>query len=199
MTDFQLVNPENPDLCDPSKSQWYLDPNLAERIVEWALRDYPNPRRLRVLEPSAGRGALAMALRAYVGEVVCCELDPQNAEYLTRCGFEVHEGDFLKWWPDQRFDLTVMNSPFENGQTEAHLLHALKQCDRAVAHGPLTTLAGQERRKGLWSLVSLPGLVIHASRPKYSGSKQGGQTDMATFKVVPELQDGVRTYIEWWA
>lgn len=199
MNDFQLVNPENPDLCDASKSQWYLDHALAERIAVWAQSNWPYPKRLCVLEPSAGRGALAMPLRALFGEVVCCDIDSQNAEYLKRCGFEVHEGDFLKWWPDRRFDLAVANPPFEGGQTEEHILHALKHCDRVVCHCPLTTLAGQERRAGLWSQVSLTRMVIHSSRPKYSGSKTGGQTDMMTIEVVPELQDGVRTYIEWWA
>ena len=202
MNDFQLVNPENPDLCDPSKSQWYLDHLLAEHIVEWAMSGITeHPSELRALEPSAGRGALAMPLRAYFGKVVCCEIDPQNAEYLVRCGFETYTTDFLKLDTRQvaPFELAVMNPPFEGGQTEEHILHALKFCDRVVCHCPLTTLAGQERRKGLWSQVTLERLVIHASRPKYSGSKTGGATDMVTINVTPDYEDGVRTQIEWWA
>jgi hypothetical protein len=39
MNDFQLTNPENADLCDPSKSQWYLGPPVeisASGVnVEW--------------------------------------------------------------------------------------------------------------------------------------------------------------------
>lgn len=205
MNDFQLTNPENPDLCDVSKSQWYLDPALAERIAIWAQANHPYPKRMRVLEPSAGRGALAMPLRAFFGQVACVELDVKNAAHLLQLGFEVHHGDFLKWWPDHRFDLTVANPPFENGQTEEHILRALEHCERVVCHCPLTTLAGQDRRAGLWSVAYLKRLVIHSSRPKYSGSLEGGKTDMCTIDVVrrPELHpvevsaSGVS--VEWWA
>jgi len=209
MIDFQLVNPENPDKCDPSKSQWYLDPYLAARIAEWALRPYNDgmvKTTWRALEPSAGRGALAMVLRAFVKSVTCVDIDPQNAEYLGRCGFETHEADFLQLHVDTlgAFHIAVLNPPFEGGQTEEHILHALDLADRAVCHCPLTTLAGQDRRAGLWSQAYLKRLVIHASRPKYSGNKNGGMTDMCTIDVVrrPELHpvevsaSGVN--VEWW-
>jgi hypothetical protein len=205
MIDFQLTNPENADLCDPSKSQWYLDPALAERIAVWAQGNFPYPKRMRVLEPSAGRGALAMPLRALFGDVVCCEIDPKNEEYLCRLGFHTWLGDFTQMpVGDDSFDLVVANPPFEGGQTEQHIMHALKFAPRVVCHCPLTTLAGQDRRTGLWSQAYLKRLVIHSSRPKYSGSKEGGKTDMCTIDVVrrPELHpidvsaSGVS--VGWW-
>jgi predicted RNA methylase len=207
VNDFQLVNPENPDLCDFSKSQWYLDAALAERIAVWAQGNWPYPKRMRVLEPSAGRGALAVPLRAFFGEVVCCDIDPENAAQLRRLGFQVYEGDFRKLDPGEieQFDLAVMNPPFEDGATEAHVLHALKFADRVVCHCPLTTLAGKDRREGLWSTAYLKRLVIHASRPKYSGCKTGGATDMCTIDVHARFGrggDGVRSTgvnVEWWA
>lgn len=216
MNDFQLTNPENPDLCDPALSQWYLDPALATRIADWALE--PLATRACVLEPSAGRGALAYAIRAAsrtvaIGSPVCVEMDPVNAMHLlTVGGFDTWTGDFLAYDGEGcgRFDMAIMNPPFEDGQTEAHILHALDLCDRVVCHCPLTTLAGKDRREGLWSIAYLKRLVIHATRPKYSGSKTGGMTDMCTIDVVrrPEnlcvlpnigyvAASGVD--VEWWA
>lgn len=209
MNDFQLTNPENPSLCDASKSQWYTPPELAPRLVDWALAPvdgFDAAHTYNVLEPSAGRGALAIPLRERVRTVTCCELDEQNEEYLARLGFHTWLGDFLQKPPgDDSFDLAVMNPPFEDGQTEAHVLHALKFASRVVCHCPLTTLAGQGRRTGLWSQAYLKRLVIHSSRPKYSGSKEGGKTDMCTIDVAhrwelqPVIVAASGVDVQWWA
>lgn len=208
MNDFQLVNPENPDLCDFSKSQWYTPPELARRIARWAVESHPD-MELCVLEPSAGRGALAIQLWELdeVQELKCIDIDPENARVLQLLGFQVTCADFRAWEAPGKYDLAVMNPPFEDGAAEEHVLHALKSCARVVAHVPLTTLAGKERREGLWSTAYLKRIAIHSSRPKYSGSKTGGQTDMCTIDVVrrPEgkvAMDGVAACgveIEWWA
>lgn len=185
MTEFQLVNPENPDLCDFSKSQWYTPPELAQRIVRWALKPWAN-NTLRVLEPSAGHGALVLPLVNAGCTVTAVDIDPANADFLASFWPEVKvfQADFVAHndWPT-RFDLAVMNPPFEDGQAEEHVLHALKFASRVTAHVPLTTLAGKERREGLWSTAYLKRLVIHSTRPKYSGCKTGGQTDMCTIDV----------------
>lgn len=210
MIDFQLVNPENADLCDVSKSQWYLGLHLAERIANWALKPFPDDGRLRVLEPSAGRGALVRPLVAAGHSVTAIDIDKNNADFLESDwavdGVAVVHANFVarEDWP--LFDLACINPPFEHGQTEQHVLHALRFAPRVVAHVPLTTLEGQERRSGLWSRAYLKRLVIHSSRPKYSGSRSGGQTAMCTIDVVrrPEGQpkngrvaaSGIE--VEWW-
>ena len=164
--------------------------------------------KLRVLEPSAGRGALASALRPHVRSVTCVEIDPVNVEYLASHGFSVYQEDFLDFdVDDRRFSLAVMNPPFEDGQAEQHVLHALALAERVVAHVPLTTLAGKERRAGLWSKADLKRLAINSSRSKYSGSKTVGQTDMCTIRCVSSARDfaegnavaasGVE--VEWWS
>lgn len=212
MNDFQLTNPENPDKCDPALSQWYTPPELAERIVRWAY--HPDAHEIDnldtdfcVLEPSCGRGAIIHALTGYRVGIVGVDIDKANVEHCREefPGAFIH-GDFLKFSKvDLAIRLAIMNPPFEGGATEAHVLHALKFADRVVCHCPLTTLAGQDRREGLWSVAYLKRLVIHASRPKYSGNKNGGMTDMCTIDVVrrPELHpvevsaSGVS--VEWWA
>jgi hypothetical protein len=187
-------------------SQWFTPPELAVRIVEWALEPYAGvlyntgmPRRgeLCVLEPSAGKGALAVPLRARVENVVCIEIDPSNVKVLIGHGLSVCQGDFLGMDPAP-FDLAVMNPPFEGGQTERHVLHALRFANRVVCHCPLSTLAGQARRESLWSKVHLNRLAICSTRPKYGAD--GGKTDMCTIDVTArracEYQDA--TQIEWW-
>lgn len=179
-------------------SQWYTPPDLAVRIVEWALQPHPNSvHTFRCLEPSAGRGALAIPLRERVRTVTCCELDPQNEEYLLRLGFEVWGGDFfdcLQSLPP--FDLAVMNPPFEGGQTERHIMHALKLASRVVCHCPLSTLAGQARYTSLWRKVNLHRLAICSSRPKYGAD--GGKTDMCTIDVTLADAGYDHPEIEWW-
>lgn len=198
---------------DASKSQWYTPPELAERIVAWAL--HPAPVK-SVLEPSCGDGALLAAIVNYCGpwleRVEGIDIDASN---IARCRNRFRKwmdygdlvlscDDFLTTEPFEgtafegtEYDLAIMNPPFKGGQTEAHILHALKWADRVVCHCPLTTLGGKARKASLWSRVSLTRMVIHSTRPKY-GNGKAGATAMCTVEVVPELQDGTRTAIEWW-
>lgn len=176
----QLPGMEN-EKRDVVLSQWFTPPELAERIVDFALEPYDYRGDLRVLEPSAGRGALAFALRDRVRRVTCCDIDARHVEYLINQGFGSWRRDFLEL-PPSPFDIVVMNPPYENGQAEAHILHALKFAPRVVAHVPLTTLEGKKRREGLWSEAYLKRLAICSSRPKY-GAKAGA-TAMCTIEVV---------------
>lgn len=181
-------------------SQWYTPPELAARIVEWALQPHWRSRpALRCLEPSAGRGALAIPLRERVRTVTCCEIDADNENHLLAIGFEVWGGDFFDVGEAlPPFDLAVMNPPFEGGQTERHIIHALKLADRVVCHCPLTTLAGQARYTSLWERVNLHRLAICSTRPKYG--EGGGKTDMCTIDVTlyDPRESSVDTEIEWW-
>ena len=205
--ELALTHPENVDLRDFSKSQWYTPAQLARRIAEWALAGLAPvpPSMLRVLEPSAGQGALARPLRELGAHVLCVEIDASNAALLMAAGFSVSHRDFLQPLTVPPVDLAVMNPPFEGGQTERHVMQALRHAPRVVCHCPLTTLAGKGRRDGLWSEVHLRRLVIHSARPNYGGS--GGKTDMCTIDVVrrhegaPSMQGHVTAdgcNVEWW-
>lgn len=215
MNDFQLTNPENPDLCDPALSQWFTPHALAERIVEWAVDPFylgSDIRPLPVLEPSCGRGALVAHLSLRGCDVVGIDIDKGNVDWCAenwRGPHRFEHADFLSIPGGSSligtFPLAVLNPPFEAGQTEAHVLHAMKFAGRVVCHCPLTTLAGQDRRTGLWSKAYLKRLVIHSSRPKYSGNKAGGATDMCTIDVVaahaglPGIVAASGVSVEWWA
>lgn len=195
---------------DVALSQWFTPPELATRIVQWALEPYGEHELLSVIEPSCGHGALihAMLDTTQIGFVLGVDIDPRNVEHCRK-RFEpfgmvaIDQADFLNYWPERRHDLTIANTPFENGATEAHILHAMKHCDRGVFHCPLTTLEGRKRREGLWSEAYLKRLAICSSRPKYG--EKAGATAMCTIDVVrrPEGRSRGRVAasgveVEWW-
>lgn len=82
-----------------------------------------------VLEPSAGRGAIAERVARIVGHnnVHCFELLPDNCEALMKYGFMKTECcDFLKVEPKPLYDRVIMNPPFAKQQDIDHVAHALK-------------------------------------------------------------------------
>lgn len=81
--------------------------------------------RCRVLEPSAGQGAIANELRGLAGECVTVELMPQNCVAMRRQGHDVHEADFLTLTADDigTFDRIVANPPFNKNQDIDHIRH----------------------------------------------------------------------------
>lgn len=104
-----------------------------------------------ILEPSAGKGNIALAVRewgkreaAIGGDMVsvrCIEKVFQLAEHLRKIGFDdTMCADFLECWRDPRtreqFDRVLMNPPFEHRQDVKHVQHAhqfLKPGGRLVA------------------------------------------------------------------
>ncbi len=103
---------------------FWTPPALAAEVVQLA-----NVYGQRVLEPSAGRGALVEACaKAGAVRVECIDLNPANVEYLITEGLRtVQQGDFLKMTPPkEKFLRIVMNPPFTKGQDLKHLTHALR-------------------------------------------------------------------------
>lgn len=82
--------------------------------------------RLRVLEPSAGRGRIAKPAAAAGHDVVCVELQPDLAAELARAGLRTVQGDFMEATPAVlgTFDRVVMNPPFDRGRDCDHVRHA---------------------------------------------------------------------------
>lgn len=100
-------------------------PALVARLLELA-EIAPG---MRVLEPSAGHGAIADAIYDLTGERPrLVELLPANCDVLRAKGYGdvLGAGDFLgvpadAWLP---FDRIVMNPPFARQQDLAHVRHA---------------------------------------------------------------------------
>lgn len=98
-----------------------------------------------ILEPSAGKGDLAMAAaqkrRRLLGryyrsdedavkscDIDCIEIDPTLRQTLEGQGFRVVHDDFLAFETQKRYDLILMNPPFDQGAE--HLLKALELAER---------------------------------------------------------------------
>lgn len=83
-----------------------------------------------VLEPSAGRGDIALAVQHLVAQVCCVEINPANVAYLRAHIHEpdhrVRQGDFLAMEPEGLFDRVLMNPPFVKRSELAHVVLALR-------------------------------------------------------------------------
>lgn len=82
---------------------------------------------MRVLEPSAGRGAIAVAVARAGGLVDCVEIQEQHADAITEAhhpDITVLVADFLATSPQPVYDLVVMNPPFARQADIAHVKHA---------------------------------------------------------------------------
>ena len=105
-------------------------PELAARVVDEhaALYRRDGDAQLRVLEPSAGAGALAMAASKQGAIVDCVEMESARAAGLRAMGVfgRVICADFLRVAPDRAYDRVVMNPPFDRERDIDHVLHALK-------------------------------------------------------------------------
>lgn len=141
-----------------------------------------------VLEPSAGRGAIALKAAEIVGldNVLVCELYPENAKILREQGFDsVLEADFLKIDPEPIYDVVLMNPPFTRGADMAHVLHAtqfLKPEGRLVAimSPGWETNSGKNAELFRGFVADVEAEVV----PIASGEFKAAGTDIATRLVV---------------
>lgn len=99
--------------------QYFPTPKtIAEKMIEMAAI-MPNDR---LLEPSAGQGAIA-ELFPKENPCVVIELNERNSKVLRDKGFGVHTKDFLEV-NDMVVDKIIMNPPFSKQQDITHILHA---------------------------------------------------------------------------
>ena len=101
-------------------------PAVVERLLDLADIE----RGMRVLEPSAGRGAIAWACAEAGALVDCYEIQQGNAFHVAMSapvdlGLTV-TADFLTVEPEPVYDRVVMNPPFIKQSDIKHVLHAHK-------------------------------------------------------------------------
>lgn len=80
----------------------------------------------RVLEPSAGMGAIADHIKQLEPDATIDVVERYHpfAELLEKKGHRVIGRDFLDLTPVAAYDAVLMNPPFENGQDIEHVRHA---------------------------------------------------------------------------
>jgi predicted RNA methylase len=113
------------EVTPPSKNGYFPTPKtLVEKLIQFA--DIQEGQE--VLEPSAGRGNIAIEVMARGAYVFACELLPENRAALVAEGMPrialYEEPDFMKLEPGKLFDRVVMNPPFERQQDIDHVLRA---------------------------------------------------------------------------
>ncbi len=105
-------------------------PAVAAEVMRAAAfyrgRDEAGP--LRVLEPSAGEGNLALPAVEQGGVVDCVEIQPHLAAALEASGRyrRVIAADFLALPPSPVYDRIIMNPPFDRERDIDHVMHAMR-------------------------------------------------------------------------
>lgn len=98
--------------------------NLVNRLIEVTrLCEYTEGR---ILEPSAGTGAIAQAIKAAspLATLDCCEFLGVNRTALIDQGFQVVAEDFTAYQPDESYRAILMNPPFSLADdSQAYITH----------------------------------------------------------------------------
>lgn len=85
----------------------------------------------KILEPSAGRGAILKGVQKFSQNLYWAEIDEDNASHIN-FGERIGK-DFLKVDPNGfKIDRVVMNPPFTRQQDIDHVTHALKFLERGI-------------------------------------------------------------------
>lgn len=161
-----------------------------------------------VLEPSAGKGDLAMAVvnrivrdrywhtpekdRVKVCDIDCIEIDPTLRQTLEGQGFRVVHDDFLTFETQKRYHLILMNPPFDQGAE--HLLKALELSERGgmvrcllnaeTLHNPYS-----EARKRLVRKLAAYGADIQYEANAFSHAERRTDVEIAIVSVdIPAVE-----------
>jgi len=143
------------------------------------------------LEPSAGIGSIAEALRKHgVNTIACCEIRPSLRDILMEKQFIVlNEPDFLEYHPKTLYDRILMNPPFENLQDIDHVRHAY---DCLAPGGILVSLMSpapwfrnikkaQEFREWLKTLAKVD--VVELPSASFTGVESFRQTSVSIQRI----------------
>lgn len=112
--------------ADPRDFGYFPSP---ARVVDELLQLAQLEPGMRVLEPSAGRGAIVRGLLDAGCRVRAVELMDSNVRFLRELDCSITQRDFLETHVSHEtegglFDAVVMNPPFANFQDIAHVMHA---------------------------------------------------------------------------
>ena len=120
--DVILTGEVDTPISEKKKYQFFETPGeLARRLVSMA-NILPGHS---CLEPSAGTGRIADAIKDAGCDPDCVELNVDLAGVLFNKGFSVIHDDFLNVEAKPLYDRITMNPPFSGQQDVSHVSHAL--------------------------------------------------------------------------
>lgn len=176
---LRLVGGEKID--DKKKFQFFATPEpLAMQLVDLADIGVND----RVMEPSAGQGAIAdVIVNTIPVTCFCIELMPENVKILIDKDHNVYEGDFLKYNKSDIdvFDKIVANPPFTKNQDIDHIRHMYELLDnggRLVSLSSKSWVTGSQKKQVAFRewLFELGAEMIDVDEGsfKQSGTNVGG-------------------------
>ena len=165
--------------------QFYTPAHVAERMWEWSRR--PGLPHERVCEPSAGRGSLVLPMygRSAPKDIVAYDVDPLNVRRLELIALplrppssseptlEVRARDFTEDLDPGRFDLFLMNPPYEDDQDIDHLDHAMDHAPSVIALVRSVLVHGQGRWNKFWRHADIRRRANLVERPQFSVPTDG--------------------------
>jgi predicted RNA methylase len=195
-----------------SLSQFYTPPDLAARLWGWCEALSRKHVPFRVLEPSAGDGALVRPMLVgprRLDEVVMYEIDPARGPALldlcTRSeavDVSYRPLDFLSDNTPGVFDLCVMNPPYERDQDAEFILRSLEVSAVTVGLFRSAFLHGQGRWSRLWRFTDVQRIAWLSGRPDFGGD-HSAKADFVAMHLTRRTHarkqgEPMACNVEWW-
>jgi hypothetical protein len=201
----QIMPPKNPTAFFPTPKE------VIDKMIQWSEIEtiYGDPR---VLEPSAGMGAIAERIRQEMphSKLDCVEFLDINARALKAKGFNVFHQDFMEFKPDYKYNLILMNPPFSlEKDKDAYISHINHAWDLLDKFGVLVAIVpkGYEFKQGkiyedFNTLIDLYGEDSQLPEGSFKKSGTGVQTNIVYLKKIniEELEqewNGWPCYYSW--
>lgn len=133
--------------CDLAQDFQFFEtpPEVADMLISIAGSISPE---MKILEPSAGRGAIINAIHRACPDVVvdCFELMPENRQMLASMdNINLIGEDFYTAGISEQYDMILANPPFSRNQD---IRHVLKMYDALAPGGRLVTVMGTHWEMG---------------------------------------------------
>ncbi len=195
-----LMPPKNPNAF------FETPPEIIEQMLERMTLSFKRDIQsgMHFLEPSAGKGAIILALRKwlekcrYGSDVILhtCEIQPVFTRYLQSEGFEVVAQDFLAFTPEWKYEVILMNPPFSvEDDKKAYITHILHAWDIlapggvlvAIASPGFTFTAGVKKLKDFLTLVEEVGQWEKLPEDSFKISGTSSNTVIITMVKPDEL------------
>ncbi len=135
--ELRVLPPKNPTAFFPTPKA------VIDQMIGWSEMDRFWDD-IRILEPSAGMGAIAEQIRIKKPDATlhCVEFLDINARSLKAKGFNVFHQDFMDYKPDEKYHIILMNPPFSlQGDPNAYITHIMHAWDMLYMDGILIAIA----------------------------------------------------------